>query len=529
MRIPAASCGEEGKGGLEQGYQGLSEFAVSKLHVVDGLMLGEHFDLSAPRMVIGRSQDNDIVITDDRISRHHCAIEHTGSTFLLKDLGSSNGTFVNGRAITQTPIFDGDEIRLGGHLLVLSLSEGSDSDVPVVIVPENGGMKSTTVEIVIPNDDADFLVEHIGRRHSPERLLRDLGIIYQVSNFINGVHNHARLLKTILDMAFEAVEAEHGFLVLIEEHGDLVVKARRFGDRGTTTRSLSISRTIADIVLERGQGVLVNDALHDTRFSMHESIIAHRLQSVLCVPLKCKGKILGFIHLDNPSVASAFSTDDLRLVSAIAIQAGVALENSRLFKALEDLMFGSIGALVATVEAKDHYIKGHSERVARISRAVGGEMNLPYETMKVVHLSALLHDIGKIGISEAILNKKGPLTEQERVLIQEHPARGAEILDNIQDMAEVVRVVRHHHEFFGGNGYPDGISGDEIPLPSRIITVADAYDAMTSDRPYRNRLSQETCLSEIVRCSGTHFDPAVVEALLRSVRKHHIVMLAEAS
>ena len=502
---------------------------MSKLHVVDGLMLGECFDLSDPSMVIGRSQDNDIVITDDRISRHHCLIEHTGATFLLKDLGSSNGTFVNGRAVTQTPVFDGDEIRLGSHLLALSLSEASDADVPVIIIPENGETKSTTVEIVIPNDNADFLVEHIGRKHSPERLLRDLGIIYQVGNFINGVHNHTHLLKTVLDMAFESVDAEHGFLVLIEGSGNLVVKARRFGDLAATTRSLSISRTIADIVLERGQGVLVNDALHDTRFSMHESIVAHHLRSVLCVPLKCKDKVLGLIHLDNPIVTSAFSTDDLRLVTAIAIQAGVAIENSRLFKALEDLMFGSIGALVATVEAKDQYIKGHSERVARISRAVGGEMNLPYETMKVVHLSALLHDIGKIGISEAILNKKGPLTEQERAIIQEHSARGAKILGNIQDMAEVVRVVRHHHEFFGGGGYPDGISGDEIPLPSRVITVADAYDAMTSDRPYRSRLSQETCLSEIVRCSGTHFDPAAVEALLKSVRKHHIMTLAQAS
>lgn len=501
---------------------------MPRLRVVDGKLLGETFELADGAATLGRSEDNDIVIPDDRVSRMHCRLNVETHSVLIEDLGSSNGTYVNGKAVESARLFDGDEVRLGGHVLEMQLSRQVEDTDNVIIIPEAHGMKSTTVEIVVPDESSDFLTEHIARAESPERLLRDLGLVYQVGNVINGVRDHRRLLKTILDMAFEAVNATHGFLVLLDEDGKLQVKARR-SESGRGDRGLSISRAVADLVLKQGQGILINDALHDERFASSESIISHHLRSVLCAPLKCKEKVLGFIYLDNPSIICAFSADDLRLVSAISIQAAVAIENSRLFKALEELMFGSIGALVATVEAKDPYIKGHSERVARISRALGEELHLGGDAMQVVHLSALLHDIGKIGISEAILHKEGRLTEEEKQAVREHAPRGAEILRNIRDMAEVARAVRHHHEFFDGGGYPDGISGEDVPLPSRILAVADSYDAMTSNRPYRGKLDQADCLAEVMRCSGAQFDPDAVEALLKCARKRRISRLLKAS
>ena len=498
------------------------------LRVVDGKLLGETFELADGAATLGRSEDNDIFIPDDRVSRRHCRLSVEAHSMLIEDLGSSNGTYVNGNAVERARLFDGDEVRIGGHVVEVQLSRQMEDADNVVITPEVRGMKSTTIEIVVPDESSDFVSEHMARAESPERLLRDLGLVYQVGNLINGVRDHRRLLKTILDMAFEAVNATHGFLVLLDGGGKLQVKARR-SESGRGDRGLSISHAVADVVLRQGQGILINDALHDERFASSESIVNHHLRSVLCSPLKCKEKVLGFIYLDNPSIICAFSADDLRLVSAISIQAAVAIENSRLFKALEELMFGSIEALVATVEAKDPYLKGHSERVARISRALGEELHLGGDAMKVVHLSALLHDIGKIGISEAILRKEGRLTEEEREAIRGHAARGAEILGNIKDMAEVARVVRHHHEFFDGRGYPDGIAGEDVPLASRILAVADSYDAMTSNRPYRDKLDQAACLAEVVRCSDVQFDPDAVEALLKCARKHRISSLSKAS
>jgi len=491
---------------------------MTKLYVVNGLMMGETFEITAPVTILGRAADSNVVVTDDKVSRHHCRIVVENDSLILEDLGSSNGTYVNGRSVTKTRLVDGDEIRVGNHIFALMMAKDVQDNDSVSIVSEESPVKGTTVEVVMPNDTADFLEKELAKEQSPERMIRDLGIIYRVGGVINGIRHQDELLSAILDLAFDAVNAERGFLVLSEQSGRLIVKARRFKNP-KDRRRLSVSKTIAEMVFEKGQAVLINDALHDQRFSNHASIITHHLRSVLAVPLRYQDKVLGFIFLDNPSVTDAFSGDDLRLVAGIAIQAGIAIENSRLFKAIEDLMFGAIGALVAAVEAKDRYIKGHSERVARICRTIGEEMNLPYETMKVVHLAALLHDIGKIGIRESILNKEGHLTDDEKSVVREHAGRGAEILRNIHDMADVVKAVKHHHEYFNGEGYPTGIAGKDIPIASRIIAVADAYDAMTSDRPYRGRLTQETCLSEIVRCSGIQFDPEVVEALLRSVRK----------
>jgi len=501
---------------------------MPQLRVVDGKLLGETFDLDDGEVTVGRAGDNDIVLPDERVSRRHCRMEAAGDSVLIEDLGSSNGTYVNGRAVERARLFEGDEVRLGGHVLEVHVVSRAAAADDVVIMPDTPGLKSTTVEIIVPDDTSDFVSEHIARAESPERLLRDLGLVYQVGNLINGVRDHERLLKTVLDMAFEAVNAAHGFLVILDENGKPSVKARRC-QSGRGERGLTVSDAVAEIVLKRGQGVLINDALHDERFSSSDSIIRHHLRSVLCVPLKCKQKVLGFIYLDNPSIICAFCADDLRLVSAIAIQAAVAIENSRLFRALEDLMFGAIGALVATVEAKDPYLKGHSERVARISRALGEELRLGGDVMKVLHLSALLHDIGKIGISESILHKEGGLTEEEKQAVMEHAPRGAEILGNIKDMSEIAMAVRHHHECYDGRGYPDGIAGDDVPLPSRILAVADSYDAMTSNRPYRGKLAQAECLAEIVRCSGSQFDPDAVEALLKCARKHRISRLSMAS
>ncbi len=438
---------------------------MPKLCVVNGHVIGQTYSVEAPETVLGRSPEADLVLPDDKVSRQHCRITRTGSALEVEDLGSSNGTFVNGTLITRARLMDGDELRVGHHVFSVMLAPEPHESDAVQIVNGESDVKSTTVEVVVPEDTTDFLQSHLAEGQSPERMIRDLGVIYKVSYLINGQRDGDELLATILDLAFGAVDAERAYLALAEPDGRLLVKGRRFRNRNVRHR-LSISRAIAELVLEKGQAVMLNDALHDRRFASSESVITHHLRSVLCVPLKCREKVLGLIFIDNPTVCGAFTTDDLRLVAGIAIQAGIAIENSRLFGALEELMFGSIGALVAAVEAKDHYIRGHSERVARISRAVGEEMSMPREVMKVVHLAALLHDIGKIGISETILNKEGHLTEAEMAIVREHPGRGAEILRNIREMGEISQAVRHHHEFYNGEGYPSGLAGKDIPVPS---------------------------------------------------------------
>jgi HD-GYP domain-containing protein (c-di-GMP phosphodiesterase class II) len=190
-------------------------------------------------------------------------------------------------------------------------------------------------------------------------------------------------------------------------------------------------------------------------------------------------------------------------------------KNRELAKAYLD----TINAVVNTLEARDPYTRGHTERVTTIAKAIAARMGLSDEELFIIEIGALLHDVGKIGVTDAILRKPGPLDDEEYGQIQEHPAKGRLILSNIAYLEKVIPCVLHHHERFDGTGYPEHLAGADIPLPGRIISVADAFDAMTSDRPYRRGMQFGRAVVELRRGAGRQFDPKVVRAFLGVWRK----------
>ena len=214
---------------------------MSRLRVVEGTMLGEVFYLKSPVTTLGRSADNDIVLTDDKVSRQHCRISIDDESVLIEDLSSSNGSYVNGRAATRTRLFDGDQIRIGHHVFAFAAGSGEFDSDSVKVITDEPHIKSTTVEVVVPDDTTDFLGERLVAEHSSDRVVRDLGIIYRVGNFINRVRNHEELLKTILDVAFDAVAGERGFLVLAEPPRDTSL-LRHVASAATTVRARFPSR-----------------------------------------------------------------------------------------------------------------------------------------------------------------------------------------------------------------------------------------------------------------------------------------------
>jgi HD-GYP domain-containing protein (c-di-GMP phosphodiesterase class II) len=191
---------------------------------------------------------------------------------------------------------------------------------------------------------------------------------------------------------------------------------------------------------------------------------------------------------------------------------GTHQHNLELYRQHEDLLLSFVRSLVSTLDAKDAYTRGHSERVALVARRIGTYLGLPEEDLRNIYLSGLLHDIGKIGVDDQILRKPGQLTAEEFAQIKRHPVIGYNILAGLRNLQAVLPGVRHHHEAFSGTGYPDGLSGDEIPLMARILAVADSYDAMISDRPYRNGLKLERLEAILREGSGTQWDPRVVSA-----------------
>lgn len=200
----------------------------------------------------------------------------------------------------------------------------------------------------------------------------------------------------------------------------------------------------------------------------------------------------------------------------------IARHSFKLYMSMREVYFETIQALASAIEAKDPYTLGHSERVARYCRILASEMKLSAEMINTLHFAALLHDIGKIGIDEAVLNKPQGLTEEEFLKIKTHPDLGATIVEKIDFLADASEFIRSHHERLDGSGYPQGLKGDEISLGARILAVADTFDALTSDRPYRGAWPPDKALEEIQRGKGKFFDPQVVKALTDAYLKGRI-------
>jgi len=229
------------------------------------------------------------------------------------------------------------------------------------------------------------------------------------------------------------------------------------------------------------------------------------------VPLLAQSEVIGALYVDSRAGPNAFNDQDLELLGAVGNQAGVALQRVKLLAELEDLFFSSIRSLVAAIDRKDQYTHGHSERVTTFALKIAKEIGLAEHERGILRLAGLLHDVGKIGVPEYVLNKPGELTDEEYEKVMLHPVDGAEIISTIQSpfVPEIAAAVRHHHEHWDGSGYPEGLSGEEMPRVARVLALADSFDAMPSDRPYRKGFSMDRAVKIVKDCAGTPFHPAV--------------------
>ena len=242
-----------------------------------------------------------------------------------------------------------------------------------------------------------------------------------------------------------------------------------------------------------------------------EFLLAAGMAGGALAPIRAHGEPIGALLL-NHSTAFRFGAEHAAGLQSLATMAGVAILEDAQRAKLEDLFMSVIVSLTMAIEAKDPYTEGHSVRVAAYSEAIGKQLGLPSETLDVIHRSCLVHDIGKIAVDEGILHKRERLSQGEKEKMDLHPQIGESILRPIALLHPLLPGVRSHHEHFDGTGYPDGLKGEGIPIEARIMAVADAFDAMTSDRPYRKALSEHEALAELKRNMGTHFDPRVLAA-----------------
>jgi HD-GYP domain-containing protein (c-di-GMP phosphodiesterase class II) len=240
------------------------------------------------------------------------------------------------------------------------------------------------------------------------------------------------------------------------------------------------------------------------------------LKNIVIVPIGDEQHRRGWIVAANLRGGREFGTVEANLISSIATILGTHVRNIELYDEHDELLVGFVRSLVSTLDAKDPYTRGHSERVALLARQLGQQIGLETSDLEDIYMSGLLHDIGKVGVDDRILAKPGQLTDDEFRQIQQHPMIGYQILCQLRNLAHILPGVRHHHEAFNGKGYPDRLKGEGIPLMARIIAVADSYDAMVSDRPYRKGMPIEHLEEIFRRGAGEQWDPRVIEAYFQS-------------
>ncbi len=487
-------------------------------------------------IALGRHKGCDLVVDDEKASRRHCTITARENLCVLADLQSANGTFVNERRLTTTELTKGDKIRIGSTVIELL-----DVNVPGSTV--RGPHRTTSLRIVetrshtLVQRDVDptkleFLSQVYQRKNDADLLAsaqKYLTTLYKVSDILSRASSVEALFDSILSAILEVSGGDRAAILMRPADGsgtghDVDMVAMRT-KAGGAIGAVTLSRTVVNDVLEKGISAYTADALADQRYSGSESIVQQRIRSVMCAPMRTTDAILGVLYVDS-QVAREFSEAELELLAAVGNQAGIALHRARLMAEVERLFLDVIKAIASIIDAKDGYTHKHSERVAAFGVRLAHHLGFDADRRAVVELSGLLHDVGKIGVPDAILNKPGKLTDSELKEMRMHPLHGARILSNIQSQKVVSLLpgVKYHHERWDGKGYPEGLAGEDIPFLGRLLGVADVLDALTSDRSYRKGLTLEEALRMVKDLEGKAFDPVVVKAAVELHEKGELAL-----
>lgn len=342
-----------------------------------------------------------------------------------------------------------------------------------------------------------------------ERRASDLAALNAIGMRIATFTDPDGLIEEAMALASRSLFFRTCALLLVD--GDELVVRGAYGHDNGVYPGLRLPRGqgVTWRCLAEGRPILVDDQAGDPDYvpGLHEG------RCEMAAPILGPKGPIGVLDAESPK-PRAFNDSSLKMFEAFAHQVAVALENARLHETNRMTFYQTIRALAHTLEMRDSYTHGHSERVTLIARAIGESLALAPEDLQVLEQASLLHDIGKIGVRDAVLLKAGKLDEEERNAIEQHPVIGDDILHPVGFLSRALEIVRHHHEHWDGSGYPGGLAGEDIPLVARIVTVADAYDAMTSNRPYRAAIGRDKALAEIRERAGTQFDPKVVQAFL---------------
>ncbi len=315
-----------------------------------------------------------------------------------------------------------------------------------------------------------------------------LSLVYEISRRAGQTPRLTQMLEQIIKMTQKTLNAAAASILLYRDNDQELYFEAASGPVGKALRHVKLDNQygIAGQVARTGQPLIVNDVTRSERFhKMIDDTTGFCTRSLICAPLIIHHRILGVIEVLNKMDNTEFNEQDLEAVSSVAVTAAISIENTRLHQTVLDAYKGTIKALTAAIDAKDPATRGHSQRVMEYSMLASTYLSFSAEEIEVLEYASILHDIGKISIDSSILMKPEPLSPEEWKIVREHPVEGANMLREIPFLEKASELVLYHHEKYNGEGYPKGLRGDFIPIGSRIITVADSFDTMTTNRPCR--------------------------------------------
>ena len=358
-----------------------------------------------------------------------------------------------------------------------------------------------------------------------EEKVKRLALLSQLSQILNSTLDTKEIRRRAMEAATQLMKAEVGSLLLVHEEKRYLYFEVALGEReeDIKTISLNFGEGIAGWVAQHGKPLIVNSPKKDRRFFKGvDERTEFNTRNIICVPVRVKEKTIGVLEAINKKGKGRFNQEDLSLLTSLADQVAIALDNSRLYQELEEMFFQTAESLADAIEKRDSHTGGHTQRVTLYSQAIAKYLQLTPSERKWVKITSVLHDIGKIGIEDDILKKPKPLSPEEFHIIKRHSNMGAEIIEHIRQLKEIIPGVKYHHEQVDGKGYPDGLRGEDIPILAKIVAVSDTYDAMTTDRPYRKAVDKKMAIDELKRCSGTQLDKEVVEAFIQAYQNGEI-------
>jgi putative nucleotidyltransferase with HDIG domain len=445
---------------------------------------------------VGRGTQANVIVDDPSLSRMHARLTLDADGRLhVEDLGSTNGVMVNGTQHKSTDLSADDVVAFGFVEYVVVVREGMPAHAP-----QTPNFADQTIMRVTVKRDAPPVVDKVV-----------LEALLATSRELMAFEDLPGLLERVLDRLHTIVKPDRSAILLVDRTtGALTPRAVR--PRGAyTSVSQFASSTLIREALASSDALIISDPMSNPRLQHAASVVQAYVRSAICVPLFGRSGAIGALYADRVGSADDFTPDLAQYAGAFASYAASALETAQLYEDREAHFRATLEAFAKAIDARDPYTAGHSERVTKYVLALARARGISETELEIIRRGGMMHDIGKVGVPDAVLRKAGPLNPEERAFIEAHPTTGFKMLQAVPFLVDALPSIRSHHERWDGQGYPDKLAGTRIHPHARLMAVADTYDAMTSARPYRGALSREEAARRIRAEVGTQFDPAAVE------------------